>query len=274
MTVAIEPLGRVGARVDGLDPERLVGDPDVPAWCHEALDAHGVLVFPGLHIDDAALVAFTRRLGTPVRFGVVPEHPEIFPVTMDTAKNPAAEYLRGTVEWHIDGAQDEIPAMASLLTAKVVADRGGETEFASTYVAYDELTDDEKARFAGLRVIHSLAGTQALVHPDAPAEQRAAWERIPRREHPLVWQHRSGRRSLVIGSTAVSVVGLDDAEGAALLRDLLERATTPDHVYRHHWQVGDLVIWDNRGVIHRVQPYAGSARLAHRTTIEGDEPIR
>jgi alpha-ketoglutarate-dependent taurine dioxygenase len=265
----------VGARVGGIDCDRLRNDESLAGWCLEALEANGVLVFPEIEIDDATQVAFTAKLGKPVRFAARSDFPEIYPVTLDESKNPRADYLRATVEWHIDGAQDEIPAMATLLSAKVVADSGGETEFASTYVAYDELSDEEKERFARVRVVHSFAGTQRLVNPDATPEQVAAWDKIPTREHPLVWQHRSGRRSLVIGSTAVSVVGMDLEEGRVLLDDLLARATTPDHVYRHQWTVGDLVIWDNRGVIHRVQPYdPSSEREAHRTTIEGDEPIQ
>jgi alpha-ketoglutarate-dependent taurine dioxygenase len=273
--ITVEQLGAVGARVEGVDCDRLLHDDALPAWCLETLEANGVLVFPELHIDDATQVAFTRKLGEPVLFGARPDFPELMLVTLDKAKNPGADYLRGTVEWHIDGAQDEIPAMATLLSAKVVAASGGETEFASTYVAYDELTDAEKERFADVRVVHSLAGTQRLVNPDATPEQVAAWDRTPTREHPLVWQHRSGRRSLVIGSTAVQIVGMGPDEGQALLADLLARTTTPDHVYRHEWTVGDLVVWDNRGVIHRVLPYdPSSAREAHRTTIQGDEPIQ
>jgi len=272
--ITVERLGKVGARVEGVDADRLRHDDSLPAWCLEALEANGALVFPEVNIDDATQVAFTRTLGTPLAFGRG-EFPEIMLVSLDPTKNPTADYLRGTVEWHIDGAQDEIPAMATLLSAKVVAEQGGETEFASTYVAYDELTDDEKERFAHVRVVHSLAGTQRLVNPDPAPELIAQWDRTPTREHPLVWTHRSGRKSLVIGSTAVEVVGMHAQEGQALLADLLARATTPDHVYRHDWNAGDLVIWDNRGVIHRVRPYdPSSAREAHRTTIAGDEPIR
>jgi alpha-ketoglutarate-dependent taurine dioxygenase len=273
--ITVERLGAVGARVEGVDSDRLVNDDSLPAWCVETLEANGVLVFPELHIDDATQVAFTRKLGTPVLFRARTDFPEIYPVSLDQSKNPTAEYLRGTVEWHIDGAQDEIPAMATLLSAKVLADSGGETEFASTYVAYDELSDEEKERFADVRVIHSLAGTQHLVNPDPTPEQVAAWAKSPTRVHPLVWEHRSGRRSLVIGSTAIGIAGMDDTEGRALLDDLLARATTPGHVYRHEWGPGDMVIWDNRGVLHRVQPYdASSQREMHRTTIEGDEPIQ
>jgi alpha-ketoglutarate-dependent taurine dioxygenase len=103
----------------------------------------------------------------------------------------------------------------------------------------------------------------------------AQWREKPDKEHPLVWRHRSERRSLVIGVTADHVVGRDLEEGRALLDHLLARATRPERVYRHEWMVGDLVIWDNTGVMHRVTPYdLSSEREMHRTTMSGDEPIR
>ena len=273
-TITVEKLGKVGARIEGVDVERLRDDDTLPQWCLETLEANGVLVFPELDIDDESHALFTRKLGTPVQFRHRTDFPEIMPVTLDKTKNPGADYLRGTVEWHIDGAQDDIPALCTLLSAKVLSATGGETEFASTYVAYDELTDDEKTRFADIRVLHSLEGTQRLVNPDPTPEQEAAWARSAK-EHPLVWQHRSGRCSLVIGSTALDVVGMDRDEAQAFLGDLVARATTPDHIYQHRWTKGDFVIWDNRGVIHRVQPYdPDSPRQMHRTTIEGDEPIQ
>jgi alpha-ketoglutarate-dependent taurine dioxygenase len=90
-----------------------------------------------------------------------------------------------------------------------------------------------------------------------------------------VWQHRSGRRSLVLGATTDHVVGMERDEGRALLDDLLARATEPERVYRHVWNVGDVVIWDNRGVLHRACPYdPTSPRDMHRTTFAGDEAIQ
>ena len=165
--------------------------------------------------------------------------------------------------------------MATVLTAQAVAETGGETEFASTYAAYDELDDREQERLPSLRVVHSLEASQRMVTPDPTPEQVAQWRRQPTREHPLVWTHRSGRRSLVIGATTDHVVGMDPAESRALLDDLVLRATAPDRVYRHTWSVGDTVIWDNRGVMHRVAPYdAASPREMLRTTVLGDEPIQ
>ena len=124
-------------------------------------------------------------------------------------------------------------------------------------------------------MLHSLEASQRLVFPDPTPEQLAGWRSRPDKEHPLVWQHRSGRRSLVLGASASHVVGMDRAEGKALLDELLERSTAPERVYRHEWAVGDLVIWDNTGVMHRVHPYdPASGREMHRTTMSGDEPIR
>jgi alpha-ketoglutarate-dependent taurine dioxygenase len=165
--------------------------------------------------------------------------------------------------------------MATVLSAKAVAVSGGETEFASTYAAYDDLSNEEKQRLAPLRVVHSLEASQRRAHPDPSDKAVAAWRSWPISEHPLVWTHRSGRRSLVLGTSADYVVGMDPEEGRALLADLLARATTPDRVYRHEWKVGETVIWDNRGVLHRAAPYPpDSPREMLRTTVLGDEPIQ
>ena len=274
-TITLEQLSpTVGAEVVGVDAARLLDDAALPEATLEALDAHGVLVFRNLHLDDATQVAFSRRLGRVEVFGKG-EHPEIFRVTLDPTKNRAAPYLRGTFDWHIDGLTEDIPIMATLLTARDVATDGGETEFASTYAAYDDLSDDEKERFAGVRVVHTLEATQRLVNPNPTDEEVALWRKRPPKVHPLVWTHLSGRRSLVLGATTESVMGMDPAEGRAFLDDLLARATAPDRVYRHSWAVGDLVIWDNTGVLHRALPYdATSARDMHRTTLYGKEAVQ
>jgi alpha-ketoglutarate-dependent taurine dioxygenase len=273
-TLTIERLGStVGAEVLGVERSRLFDDDALATGCIEALAAHGVLVFRGLHIEDEAQVAFSKRLDD-VGKAEPADPPRVFVVTLDPAKNPAADYLRGTFAWHIDGAQDEVPTKATVLSAKVVATEGGDTEFASTYAAYDELNEQDKARCATLRVLHSFEASQRLVHPDPTHEELTRWREKADRVHPLVWSHRSGRRSLVIGATADHVIGMDRDEGRALLDDLLAQATAPERVYRHSWSVGDMVIWDNTGVMHRACPYdPSSSREMHRTTMSGDEPI-
>jgi alpha-ketoglutarate-dependent taurine dioxygenase len=276
---AIQSLSEtVGAEVVGLEADRLFTDDSLPDVILTALEEHGVLVFRDLHLDPETQVSFCRRIGEVELFTGSHPVPGIFRVTLDPSKNPAADYLRGTFDWHIDGCtpvRDEFPQMATVLTACVVAAQGGETEFASTYVAYDDLSADEKKRLAALRVVHSLEASQRLVTPDPTPEQVAAWRQRPGREHPLIWTHKSGRRSLVIGATTDHVVGMGAEEGRALLDDLLRRSTRPERVYRHHWSVGDTVIWDNRGVLHRVEPYdLSSPREMLRTTLLGDEPIQ
>ena len=264
----------VGALVEGVDHERLLEDPDLPDLVHEALDANGALVFRGLHLDDDTQIAFSRRLGEVEKLGRG-EKPEIFRVTLDPTKNPAAAYLRGTFDWHIDGCTDDIPIMATMLSAHAVAESGGETEFASTYGAYDALPDDEKARLEQIRIVHTIEASQRLHNPAPSDEEVARWRMRPPKEHPLVWKHANGRKSLVIGATASHVAGQDEEEGKALLQELLEHATAPERVYRHTWEVGDLVIWDNRGVLHRACPYdPTSARDMHRCTLSGNEAIQ
>jgi len=275
MTITIDKLEEsVGARISGIDHDRLLEDEALPGEILEALDAHGVLVLRELHLDDAAQVGFSKRLGRVEVFGKG-EHPEIFRVTLDPRKNPAAVYLRGTFDWHIDGATDDVPIMATLLSAHAVAESGGETEFASTYAAFDRLSEEEKERCLSLRVVHTFEAAQRLVNDDPTPEELAMWRKRPPKEHPLVWTHRNGRRSLVLGATADHVVGMDADEGRAVLADLLARSTAPEQVYRHQWAVGDLVIWDNRGVLHRACPYdPASPRDMHRTTLHGEEAIR
>jgi alpha-ketoglutarate-dependent taurine dioxygenase len=273
--ITLEKLSpTVGAEVVGVDATRLLDDETFAPWALEALDEHGVLVFRDLHLDDATQVVFSKRLGNVVVLGQG-EHPEIFRVTLDPAKNPAASYLRGTFDWHIDGLTEDVPIQATLLAAHDVAREGGETEFASTYAAYDDLTDEEKERFAAIQVVHSLEATQRLVEPNPTPEDLALWRQRPSKVHPLVWTHLSGRRSLVLGATTESIHGMDVAEGRAFLDGLLARATAPDRVYRHEWAVGDLVIWDNTGVLHRALRYdPSSARDMHRTTLFGKEAVQ
>ncbi|MGN2639960.1 TauD/TfdA dioxygenase family protein [Nocardia takedensis] len=278
-TLTVAKLGKdVGAEIVGLTPDRLVGDPAVPRAIEQALEDNGVLVFRGLHLDPETQVAFCRTLG-PVDTSPG-HHPVagIYRVSLDTSKNSSANYLRATFDWHIDGCtpeDDAFPQRATMLSALAVADSGGETEFASTYQAYDDLGEDERRQLAGLRVVHSLEASQRRVTADPTPEQLAAWHRRPVREHPIVWTHRSGRRSLVLGASAGEVVGMAPEAGRRLLEDLLDRSTAPERVYRHEWSVGDTVIWDNRGVIHRAAPYPpDSPREMLRTTVLGDEPIQ
>jgi alpha-ketoglutarate-dependent taurine dioxygenase len=278
MTLDVRPLSEtIGAEVVGVDGQQMATDPHLAAAILDALEANGVLVFRGLHLDPEHQVAFCGHLGVVDRSASHHPVPGIFRITLDTRKNSNAAYLHATFHWHIDGCTpegEEAPQMATMLSAVAVSDEGGDTEFASTYAAYEDLTDDEQARVRALRAVYSLEASQRLVTPDPTDVELARWRARRTSEFPLVWTHRDGRKSLVIGASCDHVVGMARDESRALLDDLLARATRSERVYRHHWSVGDTVIWDNRGVLHRAIPYAAtSPREMLRTTVLGDEPI-
>jgi alpha-ketoglutarate-dependent sulfate ester dioxygenase len=278
-SLTIERMGStVGADVSGVDAGDLANDKVVAEDVLEALEDNGVLIFRGLNLGPEAQVAFAGKLGeVDYEEGYHPV-PGISRITRNASKRPTAEYLAGTFLWHIDGCtplNDESPQRATILSAVAIADAGGETEFASTYAAYDALSDEEQRRFPGLHVEHSFEASMRQVYPDATAEQLEKWRRRPVHINPLVWTHRSGRRSMVLGSSADHVVGMALDEGQGLLAELLQRATVADRVYRHQWRVGDTVIWDNRGVLHRALAYpADSPREMLRTSVLGDEPMQ
>ena len=262
--ITTEKLGAtVGAQVHGVDREQLLHDDDLPAWTLEALEDNGALVFRDLHLDDEAQVVFSRKLGKVEIFGKG-EHPEIFRVTLDPAKNPSAQYLRGTFDWHIDGCTDDIPIMATMLSAHAVAESGGETEFASSYEAYDApRRRREGAARRRPRRAHDRGVAAAVQQGPLRPRRWRTGAGAPPRSTRWCGATAPGRKSLVLGATTDHVVGMDPDEGRALLDDLLDRATTPDRVYRHEWQVGDLVIWDNRGVLHRALPLRPDLAAGH-----------
>lgn len=269
----------VGAEVSDVDSERLGTDDGLGAAVLEALEDNGVLVFRGLQLSPEDQVAFCERLGEVDRSSDG-HHPVsgIYPITLDKNKNKAADYLKAAFIWHIDGCTptgDECPQKATVLSAVQVAAQGGETEFASAYDAYDSLSAGEKQRYESLRVVHSLEASQRRTTPDPSDADLARWRSRPASEHPLVWTHRNGRKSLVLGASADHIVGMDLDEGRQLLQELLAHATTAEKVYSHQWSVGDTVIWDNQGVLHRAAPYdPSSPREMLRTTVNGDEPIQ
>jgi alpha-ketoglutarate-dependent taurine dioxygenase len=276
MTISTSPLSdTIGVEVTGCTSTYFQG-PDAGRTCQELLERYGVVVYREAHISDADLVAFSKSLGEVViaSAGGHPDYPEISPVSMDPSKSALAGLRRSTIFWHTDGLIDEVPQKATLLTAREVADDGGDTEFANTYTAFEALPDDKKAEYENYRVVHSVAASQLLLNPDPTPEQREKWDRAPSREHPLVWKRRDGRKSLLIGATAGDIAGMDHEQGRALLDEILDWSTQPQFVLHHQWAVGDLVVWDNTGMLHRAIPYEPtSRRLMHRTTLVGEEAI-
>lgn len=245
-------------------------DPAVVSQCREALHWRGVLLVRAAHLDDDAQLALSAAFGSVL----APGGQRIFPVTLDPAKNRAAEYLKGTFHWHIDDTTSAVPAKATMLTARHVAMIGGGTQFASTYAAYENLPDNERKWYEDLRVVHSFEASMRLVNPEPTDKEVAGWRRLPTQETSLVWKRRDGRRSLVIGATADHIVGMPAHESRALLDELQDWTTQERFTYTHEWQVGDLVMWDNTGILHRALPYdPSSGRTMHRTTIQGEETL-
>ena len=154
----------------------------------------------------------------------------------------------------------DIPIGLAILTGRRLSPTGGQTEFANTYAAYEDLSALDKAAIEKLKVVHLMEASQRYVTPEPTYAQLQDWQRFPPRTLPLVWTHRSGRKSLVLGSTASHIDGMDLREGWALLTRLRDWATQPQFVYRHEWTVGDMVIWDNSGTMHRALPYELSER--------------
>ena len=259
---------RIGTRIE-TDSETLTSGAKA-AEIRELLELRGILLFPQINLTDEAQLAFSKTLGTTFGQG----ENGIYKVTLDKKITPTAEYLRGTVLWHIDGFSDDLPARASILSARKLSPVGGQTEFANTYAAYDDLPETRKRELEKRKAVHTIEASQRDVFPDPPAEMRKAWAAFPPKIHPLVWTHRSGRKSLVLGSGADWVEGMDKQAGRALIAELQTWATQPQFVYRHEWQIGDVIIWDNCGTMHRVEPYPdNSGRMMHRTTLMGEEPI-
>jgi len=280
-TVAVE---RVKPHIGGIvhvTKEHLL-DEETIATIREALEDRGVIIFPRMNLTDSEQLAFTDRLGKRVNYnrrapgsGAGGEE-DVYTITLDKKINTQPEYVLGTFFWHIDGVTIDQPLpKATLLSARKLSPTGGQTEFASTYAAYENLPEAEKRALESLKVVHKMEASMRPVFDVPPEEDLARWRDMSKiMVHPLVWTHASGRKSLIVGSHADSVVGLPIPHGRSILQRLQEWAAQPAFYYRHEWNEGDLVIWDNCGCMHRVIPYdENSGRRMHRTTIMGEERV-
>ena len=260
---------KIGSRIRA-DKETLLSG-DHADEIRDLLEQRGVLVFPEIHFTDDEQIAFTKTLG---KFARELRGGEIYKVTLDATQNETAEYLKGAFFWHFDGFSSPMPIRASLLASKVLSPTGGNTEFCNTYAAYEALSAEDKAMIDGLRAVHALASTQLDLDPQPTYAKWQEWMQMGRKELPLVWEHESGRKSLVIGNSAHHIVGMDPLESKGLLIRLRDWATSEPFSYSHEWKVGDLVMWDNTGSLHRALPYPlDSGRMLHRTKLEGEEPL-
>ena len=264
---AIKP--KIGSRILNSKEELLSGA--LSGEIRELLEERGVLVFPRIQFSEAEHLAFTHTLGT-----YAPDNAEgrTTAISLDPEVGANAEYTRASFFWHFDGYMHDVPIFASLLCARALPDEGGDTQFANTYAAWDALPEERKAQIEGLKAVHALAGAQRSVEPEPSYATFKQWRETRHNTLPLVWKHRSGRKSLVVGNTAVGVVGMDPLESLELLVALRDWATQEHFTYRHKWSLGDCVMWDNTGTLHRALPYdPASGRLLTRTKLAGEEPF-
>ena len=208
----IDQTPRIGSEIRTDLDTLLSGDLSGPI--RSKLEERGVVFFRGLYMTDGQQVAIARTLGK-----IVASEGEdgIYKVSLDTNVNPRATYLKGSMFWHFDGSLQPYPNFATLLRAIKLSETGGQTEFCNTYSAYDDLPQAEKSAIAELRVVHSVERSQYYVTPEMSYEEITFWQKSPTKSCPIVWTHRSGRKSLLLGATADYVEGLPVEESRALL---------------------------------------------------------
>jgi len=272
-----------GARITGVDMTKPV-DEAAMAEIRAAADEYSFLCFPGQDMDDAKQLAFTRRLGEPepnhvvqgqegriVYFGTIGN------VLEDGTKLGNAHkrtiFQTGNNLWHSDSSFRKVPCTFSIMCAYEVPAQGGRTEFVSERAAYRRLPDAMKARIDPLIAVHDYVFSRSKVAPDAVTPSHAA--SLPPAPQKLVRRNpRTGEKNYYIGSHAKEIVGWTFEESRALIDDLQDRATRAEHVYSHAWKPGDLVVWDNRCLLHRGSGYDADKyrRLRRQTRVAGTGP--
>ena len=287
MPLTIRQLHPVFAgEVTGIDIAKPLTPAEVAA-IEAGMDKYAVLVFPGQQLTDEQQMAFTVNFGPieDARGGNVTKPQDKRLVTgMNDVSNlgkdgkPLARDSRqrlfniGNMLWHSDSSFRAIPAKYSLLSARIVNKKGGNTEFADMRAAYDALDEETRREVEDLVCEHSLMYSRgSLGFLDYSEEEKVMFKPVRQRlvrSHPV-----TGRKSLYLSSHAGAIPGMPMPEARMLLRDLNEHATQPRFVYVHKWTLHDLVIWDNRQVMHRVRRYDDSQpRDMRRTTVAGSAP--
>jgi taurine dioxygenase len=245
--------------------------------------AHPVLVFRDQRISRADQIRFSGYFGeldvSVNRQYHGDDFPQIHTVSnLDAAGRPLPVSKLanpGNYFWHTDGSYQSSPPASSLLYGVTIPEAGGTTSFASLYEAHDSLDEARRSRLLSLRLVHSWAQSRRNSGSRPPTAEEI--EKSPPVIHPLVRTHPvTGHKALFLGIHGSHIEGMDRDESSALLADLVKHATRDDRVYHHQWRVGDLVMADNRCVLHRGSPDFASAtepRILHRTVIKGDRPF-
>ena len=273
----IIPLGPgFAVELCGVKVAEVVTDAAVYSAVRAAFEEHSVLVFRDQEVDDDAQLAFSRCFGPPEVTKVGSQGTGTHFVILSTiGKNgkvvPADHRLalrnRANQLWHTDSSFKRIPALTSVLSARIIPALGGETEFVSTRLAFERLEPKLRAKLENSFAWHDYAHSRGQIAADlASPEERAA---LPPQRWRLVWKNpANGRSALYLASHAYAIEGMEPTAGKKLLDELMAAATGPGTSYVHSWRSGDIVMWDNRATMHRGRPWpAHEARLMVRTTI-------
>ena len=279
-TIRIEPITpSIGANIY-VAPEDVVKD-GVPEQILRALNKHNVIVFPQINMSDEQFLALTAALGESndggknADDGSDASNKGIYRIALDKDNKTQYEFIKGNDFWHMDGTAYDVPGKGTLLKCENPPAEGGDTEFANLFAAYEALPEDRKEQLEGIRVQHCMAAIGRRLYEHPTEEDFVRWHSVfPPTEHPLVWRQKDGRTSMVIGATANDITGMEHEKGLSFLNELLDWSTADRFTYRHHWNKGDLLIFNNPGLLHRSHPYNEAAgRLMHRTTLKGTEAI-
>jgi alpha-ketoglutarate-dependent 2,4-dichlorophenoxyacetate dioxygenase len=266
------PLGPgFGVEVRGIGLLDVAIDAEAYKAMRSAFEEHSLLVFRDQPIADDIQVAYSRAFGPLASLGANSFYSRL------TNIGPQGEIVppdhrqvlvaKANALWHTDSSFKKTPALASVLTARVLPGDGGETEFTSTRLAWERLPADLQARLKDAVATHSYANSRDQIHPDlANAEERKA---LPPVRWRLNWRNpANGRRALYVASHAYAIDGMDERDARQLLAQLLDEATRREFVYSHKWSQGDAVMWDNRAMLHRGRPWDYlQERSMVRTTI-------
>ena len=274
MSMTITKLhDHVGAEISNVDLTRPLNNAAFTS-VEKAFYEKSVLVFRGQNLSPDAHIAFSRRFG-PLEVHILHQyqltnHSEILLLSnkTDSDGNPLGLVEAGRY-WHTDVSFTKIPSMGSFLYAMEVPPDGGDTLFSSQFAAYDALPEHWKTRLENLTALHGLNKTTAPKFTDA---QLASVKGV---EHPLIRTHpKTGRKALYAGVFVDKILNVSDAESDETLDYLRGHWARDEFIYRHRWQVGDLVMWDNRSILHHATSFDPQyVRHMHRTTVEGERPI-
>ncbi len=264
------------AEIDDVDLNRL--DAPAAAAIKDAWLAHKVLVFHGQELDEDGLVRFAERIGETeihLRQARTTGRREVLLVSNKTEDGkPIGRLGNMELNWHMDQIFMAQPTAGTILYAVEVTPEGGDTWFCDLGGAYDALPPALGRQIDGRRAIHSAATADRRVGIELSEEQR---RRAPEVAHPLVRTHPlSGRKALYFSMNHTDRLdGTSEADSLPLIEELRRHATQPDFVYRHHWQVGDLVLWDNAATMHRRDPFPDRyPRLMRRVGVNFPAELR